>query len=138
MRGHIAPAMAGRLAARLAAEPTVLAPHRHERLKSLVLPVISAAAGAAAVAIVAWGVLPAATPSPAANMAQAGQPAVGGGARLVPVPQDPAPLVSDVPHENPLAGVDDYLLAHQRFSPSNAMQGVAPYVRTVSTEEEAR
>jgi hypothetical protein len=31
-------------------------------------------------------------------------------------------------------GVEDYLLAHQRFSPASSMQGVAPYVRTVSAE----
>jgi|GEM_PF-106618 len=30
------------------------------------------------------------------------------------------------------AGMNDYLLAHQEFSPSTAMQGVAPYVRTVA------
>jgi sigma-E factor negative regulatory protein RseA len=29
-------------------------------------------------------------------------------------------------------GANDYLLAHQRYSPSSAMQGVAPYVRTVA------
>ena len=28
--------------------------------------------------------------------------------------------------------VNDYLLAHQQFSPNTAMQGVASYVRTVS------
>ena len=31
-------------------------------------------------------------------------------------------------------GVEDYLLAHQRFSPVSRIQGVAPYVRTVSAE----
>jgi hypothetical protein len=31
----------------------------------------------------------------------------------------------------PLA-TDDYLLAHQGYSPRNLLQGVAPYVRTVS------
>lgn len=145
LRGHVAPAMAGRLAARLDAEPTVLAPHRHDRLKSLVLPAISAAAGAAAVAIVAWGVLPAAAPSPTPGIAQVGNPvttSVAGGARLVAAPQQQAsstePAITEVVREMPLAGVDDYLLAHQRFSPANAMQGVAPYVRTVSNEEEAR
>ncbi len=29
---------------------------------------------------------------------------------------------------------DDYLLAHQGYSPRNSLQGVAPYVRTVSGE----
>jgi sigma-E factor negative regulatory protein RseA len=28
--------------------------------------------------------------------------------------------------------VNEYLMAHQEFSPSTALQGVAPYVRTVS------
>jgi hypothetical protein len=32
---------------------------------------------------------------------------------------------------------NNYLLAHQRYSPSNAMQGVASYVRTVSEERSA-
>jgi sigma-E factor negative regulatory protein RseA len=35
-------------------------------------------------------------------------------------------------------GVNDYVLAHQRFSPSSAMGGMAPYVRTVSESREAR
>jgi hypothetical protein len=35
-------------------------------------------------------------------------------------------------------GVNDYLLAHQRFSPSSVMGGMAPYVRTVSEAREAR
>jgi len=38
----------------------------------------------------------------------------------------------------PAASVDgqvrDYMLAHQEFSPSTAMQGVASYVRTVSED----
>jgi sigma-E factor negative regulatory protein RseA len=34
------------------------------------------------------------------------------------------------------AGVmNDYLTAHQEFSPSTAMHGVASYVRTVPTDE---
>ena len=28
----------------------------------------------------------------------------------------------------------DYLLAHQVYSPRNSLQGVVPYVRTVSAE----
>lgn len=34
--------------------------------------------------------------------------------------------------------VADYLLAHQRYSSTSAMQGMAPYVRTVADEGEAR
>jgi sigma-E factor negative regulatory protein RseA len=33
------------------------------------------------------------------------------------------------------AAVNDYMLAHQEFSPSTAMRGVASYVRTVSAHE---
>jgi sigma-E factor negative regulatory protein RseA len=33
------------------------------------------------------------------------------------------------------AGVTDYLVAHQEFSPSTAMHGVASYMRTVSADE---
>ena len=36
------------------------------------------------------------------------------------------------------ARMNDYLLAHQEFSPSTAMQGVAPYVRTVADAQGQR
>jgi hypothetical protein len=32
------------------------------------------------------------------------------------------------------SGTDDYLLAHQQFSPRVSLQGMAPYVRTVSEQ----
>jgi hypothetical protein len=35
-------------------------------------------------------------------------------------------------------GASDYLLAHQRFSPSLAIGGIAPYIRTVAEENGAR
>lgn len=34
----------------------------------------------------------------------------------------------------PPKGAQDYLLAHQGFSPRNSLQGMAPYVRTVADE----
>ena len=40
----------------------------------------------------------------------------------------PTPLVAAVKQGK----VNEYLMAHQEFSPSTAFQGVAPYVRTVS------
>jgi hypothetical protein len=54
-------------------------------------------------------------------------------------PQEVATLGAPVvPATVPAAqGVSDYLLAHQRFSPAFAMQGVAPYVRTVADEQQA-
>jgi hypothetical protein len=39
------------------------------------------------------------------------------------------------PAQVPLpSGADDYLLAHQGFSPRVSLQGMAPYVRTVSEQ----
>jgi hypothetical protein len=32
------------------------------------------------------------------------------------------------------SGTNDYLLAHQGFSPRVSLQGMAPYVRTVSEQ----
>jgi hypothetical protein len=57
---------------------------------------------------------------------------------VVPVAQ--APRISPdraavVPAMVPLpTGTNDYLLAHQGFSPRVSLQGMAPYVRTVSEQ----
>jgi sigma-E factor negative regulatory protein RseA len=47
---------------------------------------------------------------------------------------------TEIAHESSSVAndVDDYLLAHQEFSPSTMMQGMAPYVRTVSVTREAK
>jgi sigma-E factor negative regulatory protein RseA len=119
MRGHLAPEICSRVAVQLAQEPTVLAPRSHANAnKSLGAWAMSLAAGAAAVAMVVWGVLP--TVRGDLQVAQ-----------KAPAPQMPsaaAPAVTQVA---------DYLLAHQRYSSTSAMQGVAPYVRTVADERES-
>jgi sigma-E factor negative regulatory protein RseA len=46
-------------------------------------------------------------------------------------PKDVAQVATQVA---PPDSADDYLLAHQGYSPRNSLQGVAPYVRTVSGE----
>lgn len=113
LRGVQGPDLCAGVRARLDAEPTVLAPQRRKNPEQLRWAALSMAASVAAVALVAWMALSgtqqnsvqlAAVPAPAARLAavQAGQ------------------------------GATDYLLAHQRYSPSSAMQGVAPYVRTVT------
>jgi len=110
IRGHLGPALASRVSARLAAEPTVLAPPRPAvagRISQIARP---AAAVAAAVALVVWMAAP---PEP----------------QQVAVSPPPVPAVAATPAA---VGVENYLLAHQSFSPAGAMQGVAPYVRTVS------
>ena len=109
LRGHVSPRISAAVSARLVAEPIVLARRMPFSVPGPSRWVLPAAASLAAIALVAWMALPLRAPVPSvAQVSPASAPA-----RL---------------------GVDDYLLAHQRFSPSSAMQGVAPYVRTVSHE----
>lgn len=120
LRGHAAPALAARVSERLIAEPTVVAPQRRTPTRRMARIAFSAAAGAAGVALVAWLALPGLKSEP----------------QQVAVSAPPgAPLAAFVPAVTPAAvGVENYLLAHQSFSPTGAMQGVAPYVRTVADE----
>ena len=116
---------AARVAARLSGEPALLAPARlqAESRKWLAL---SAAASVAAVSLVGWlafapqrdsGPLQA----PVAQVPAALAPALRPGAVKKPPAMVPLP-----------SGTNDYLLAHQGFSPRASLQGMAPYVRTVS------
>ncbi|HEY5898733.1 MAG TPA: sigma-E factor negative regulatory protein [Burkholderiales bacterium] len=101
-----------RVAARLQAEPTVLAPGGLTG-KPVQRFALAAAASVAAVGLVGW-------------LAFAPQ-------REAPAPQPIAkaapPAVTIVPLSS---AANDYLLAHQGFSPRVMLQGMAPYVRTVS------
>lgn len=118
---------AGRVAAKLAGEPTVMAPARlapaSERPRWQLL---SAAATVAAVAMVSsvWFMLQDSA-APAPQIAQA--PELAPLAAQGPV----APPAAQVP---PPDSANDYLYAHQGYSPRNSLQGVAPYVRMVSGE----
>jgi len=107
---------------RLNAEPTVLAPRGAIRRARPLRIALSLAASTAAAAFVAWMAL-SGTAQEAPQIAAAPAPAAPS-VQLVAVPAG--------------AGAKDYLLAHQRYSPSSAMQGVASYVRTVADERSAR
>ena len=111
-----------KLSQALAAEPTVLAPRRlPTKPTRFTTYALSAAASVAAVSLVGWMAL---SPSvPVAPIAKV-------------VPQLPAPVLVDVPQVASVSSegrMNDYLLAHQGFSPSTALQGLAPYIRSVST-----
>jgi sigma-E factor negative regulatory protein RseA len=115
--------------ARLASEPTVLVPRTAVATRPaarVARYALSAAAGLAAVGFVGWMAFPA-LQGPGSEVAKA--PATP--------PQEVAVAAAPAaPAAVPAAqGVSDYLLAHQRFSPAFAMQGVAPYVRTVADEQ---
>lgn len=106
-----------RVAERLAAEPTILAPRALQR-EPRRWYALSAAASLAAVALVGW-------------LAFAPQPEVA------PVAAPVAQVQPEVkPNIVPLpTAANDYLLAHQGFSPRVSLQGMAPYVRTVAEHQ---
>ena len=98
-----------RVAERLAQEPTVLAPANIERAPAKRL-VLAAAASVAGVGLVGW-------------------------LAFAPQPQAPAPMAQVQPAMTTIplpSATNDYLLAHQGFSPRVSLQGMAPYVRTVA------
>ena len=109
-----------RLRQRLDGEPTVIAPHANfaSRVVRYTLPLAAAVTGVAVVGWLALSSQPQPAPSPAARIA-------------------PAVIATEaVRPAAPASGqMSEYLLAHQEFSPTAAMQGVASYVRTVSNED---
>jgi sigma-E factor negative regulatory protein RseA len=109
---------AERVAAALAAEPTVLAPGRLRSAEPRRW--VAMAAGVAAVSLVAWVGFAPQQQTAVAPLAQApkGVASPESKPQLVPLP----------------TGTSDYLLAHQGFSPRVSLQGMAPYVRTVSEQ----
>jgi len=111
-----------RLAQRLEAEPTVLAPQR-PRAESRTWFALSAAASFAAVALVGW-------------LAFAPQPGVA--PQMAQAPQFTAQTSAASASAMPPSTANDYLLAHQGFSPRVSFQGMAPYVRSVSEQREPR
>lgn len=129
LRGEpaVSQAFATRLAERLAQEPTVLAPR--VRWPRAVQPyALSAAASVAAVAVVGWvalNVLNADVAPGTLAQAPAGKAAeVAPSTSASPSRVEPVALAPEHVHE--------YLLAHQGISPTTAIQGVTPYIRTVS------
>ena len=106
---------AARVASKLAAEPTVLAPRARPMLEQRRWQLLSAAASIAAVAFVSFAFFSQDPAGPAAPVAQTAVPA-------------------ETAQVAPPETANDYLLAHQGYSPRNSLQGMAAYVRTVSSE----
>lgn len=109
---------APRLAARLAQEPTVLAPNGSEESARPHWRALSIAASLAAAALVGWMAF-----APQSGVPRGPELAVGPAKPPVEAPSPKVPLPS---------AAGDYLLAHQAYSPRGNLQGVAPYVRSVS------
>ncbi len=112
----LSPGFAARVAAELEKEPTVMAPVRARQWPRWQM--LSAAASVAAVAMVGW-------------LAFGIQE---GGPQLAVVPKQEVVAVKEATQVSPPDTANDYLYAHQGYSPRNSLQGVAPYVRTVSSK----
>ena len=118
---------AARVAQRLAQEPALVGP-----LPSSVRPPdrsgwfmpSALAASLAAVAMVGWVAL---------------APQQGAGPAPAPIARAPQAERAKQPAQLPLtSAAQDYLIAHQAYSPRNSLQGMAPYVRSVSVQVPAR
>ena len=117
---------AARVAAELEKEPTVMAPGRIARVRQRPRwQVLSAAASLAAVAMVGWVAF--GTQESGPEVALVPQQEVVAAKETKQV----GPPAARVP---PPESANDYLYAHQGYSPRNSLQGVAPYVRTVSSK----
>jgi sigma-E factor negative regulatory protein RseA len=118
-----------RLASRLAEEPTVLAPHR-SKARHPTTYALSAAASLSAVALVGWVAF---SNNPAVEIAKA-PPAASAVPSSVPA-STPSTQLASVPSDGKM---NEYLMAHQEFSPSTTIQGLAPYIRSVSITQPAQ
>jgi|SRR5689334_12758604 len=107
---------AARVVQRLAAEPTVLAPGRLPGRTPAQRVAYAVAASAAAIGLVSWLAFGPQPEVPRATIAQG----------------TPAPVAMTPVTVQLTSSANDYLLAHQGFSPRVSLQGMVPYVRTVA------
>jgi len=112
-----------RLREKMEGEPVPLAPRRHWRRTAEFA--YAAAAGIAGVAVVLALVMTDNPLRPSAEIASAAKtnPQIASA--------DPHQRLQPVASANSTQ-VNEYLMAHQEFSPRTALQGVVPYVRSVS------
>jgi sigma-E factor negative regulatory protein RseA len=120
-QAELSPGFVARVAARLEQEPAVLAPRRRLDNPFVMKVALPIAASVCGVAVVAWLALgnPFQTLAPNAGEMQ------------LATTRAPETSLQAVPAA---VAVNDYLFAHQQFSPRTALQGVAPYVHTVPSE----
>jgi sigma-E factor negative regulatory protein RseA len=119
--------LARRVHERLEKEPTVIAPHTRfaARVVRYTLPMAATVAG---IAVVGWLALSFRPEIESTGIMTAKAPQA-----VVQAPP-PKPVVErTVLSAN--GQMNDYLLAHQEFSPSSDLQGLAPYIRTVSNKD---
>lgn len=117
-------------------EPTMLSPRFTFRKTADYA--LAAAASFGAVAVVLTLVLADYSYSPQSQTVADSRSTAAQSSAMKSAASELAPVVQAValPDPTPTASqgrLNEYLIAHQEFSPSTALQGVAPYVRTVSS-----
>lgn len=124
LRGErpLAREISSRVAMLLANEPTVLAPRSSAPKKRAATYAVSVAASLSAIALVVWIAFN--NPLVPPEIAKA-----------PPAPPPATTELASVPSEGHM---NEYLMAHQEFSPSTAIQGLAPYIRSVSGTQQAK
>lgn len=125
-QAHLSARFAEQVKRRLATEPTVVAPRRRTASRLMTRIALPIAASICGIALVAWLALYNNTFVGTAPMVADQRPP----AALQQAPQQAAAA----PEGSPM---NEYLLAHQQFSPSTAL-GMVSYVRTVSARSENR
>lgn len=113
----------GAMREKLASEPTVLAPRRTS-MKRIAAYALTAAASLSAVAAVGWLAF--------FNNPLVPQSQVATSSPSPPAITNPSPQLTNLPSDGTM---NEYLIAHQEYSPSTAIQGLAPYIRTVSSAQ---
>lgn len=115
---HIHCDLSAKVRERMQDEPTVLAPRSHTVKRKIRTVALSAAASLAAVGVVAW-------------MSQQISPETG--PQMAMQQNTLRPVSAQIRSKS-----NDYLMAHQEFSPSTDMNGGASYSRMVSYSPEGK
>jgi sigma-E factor negative regulatory protein RseA len=126
-RTCLSPDFSKRFSERLALEPTVLAPRSRisKSKQNWALAIAASVTAFAAVGVMTVNTLnPGVTSGDLLAKAPAAKPPVVALQPAEPIKVEPVVAAAEHMHE--------YLLAHQGISPSTAIQGVTPYIRTVS------
>ena len=103
----------------LAQEPTVLAPRRRA-VKRITVYALSAAASLSAIALAGWIAF--------FNNPLTPQPEIAKAPNTPPPAAAPSTQLASVPSDGRM---NEYLIAHQEFSPSTAIPGLTRYLRSV-------
>ena len=131
-----------KLARQLAEEPTVLAPRLKPQSNTprYAMPLAASVAAVSMVGFLTWQMAPGNHNDAPISLAAAPLTSLQNVAVTTPQAALPPPMVTVARPETvqfARAVSNSYLLAHQEFSPSYAMEGIPAYVRTVSEHQDS-